>query len=213
MVRIIYVIIFQNFKSSSNDYCLLKIHFYYSAFSGVTSAATTAPTTTPAANTGEGAMRVEDPVSEEPGSPKSPEPTPRQEEEEEQEPGRKNQKGKGNGKGKRKADGAPKQAWSLPDQVEQDLVEWLQGNSYLWLRSTKDYHRKKSAWEMKAQEIGVPYKHLQNWWKNVKDWYVKLSKKTSGQAKKQLTDRDKWVLKNIAFYKSKYMSLHLFEKF
>ena len=100
-----------------------------------------------------------------------------------------------------------------PDQVEQDLVEWLQDNSYLWLRSTKDYHRKKSAWEMKAQEIGVPHKHLQNWWKNVKDWYVKLSKKASGQAKKQLTDRDKWVLKNIAFYKSKFMSLHLFEKF
>ena len=163
-------------------------------------------------------MRVEeeDPVSEEPGSPKSPEPTPRQEEEEEkeeeeQEPGRKKQKGKG--KGKRKADGAPKQAWSLPDEVQQDLVEWLQGNSYLWLRSTKDYHKKKSAWEMKAQEIGVTFKHLQNWWKNVKDWYVKLSKKTSGQATKLLTDRDKWVLKNIAFYKSKYMSLHLFEKF
>ena len=125
----------------------------------------------------------------------------------------KSQKGKGNGKGKRKADGAPKQAWSLPDQVEQDLVEWLQGNSYLWLRSPKDYLRKKSAWEMKAQEIGVTFKHLQNWWKNVKDWYVKLSKKTSGQATKLLTDRDKWVLKNIAFYKSKYTSLHLFEKF
>ena len=199
----------------------IKKYFYYSAFSGVTSAATTAPTTTaptttPAANTGEGAMRVEeDPVSEEPGSPKSPEPTPRQEEEEEeeQEPDSKKQKGKGNGKGKRKADGAPKQAWSLPDQVEQDLVEWLQGNSYHWLRSTKDYHRKMSAWEMKAQEIGVTFKHLQNWWKNVKDWYVKLSKKTSGQATKLLTDRDKWVLKNIAFYKSKYTSLHLFEKF
>ncbi|KAM4570219.1 uncharacterized protein PAE49_009429 [Odontesthes bonariensis] len=172
-----------------------------------TTAATTTPVTTPAANTGEGAMRVEeeDPVSEEPGSPKSPEPTPRQEEEEEeeeQEPGRKKQKGKGKGKGKRKADGAPKQAWSLPDEVQQDMVEWLQGNSYLWLRSSKDYHKKKSAWEMKAQEIGVTFKHLQNWWKNVKDWYVKLSKKTSGQATKLLTDRDKWVLKNIAFYKS-----------
>ena len=59
---------------------------------------------------------------------------------------------------------------------------------------------------MKAQEIGVTFKHLQNWWKNVKDWYLKLSKKTSGQATKLLTDRDKWVLKNIAFYKSKYMS-------
>ena len=65
---------------------------------------------------------------------------------------------------------------------------------------------------MKAKELGVTLKHLQNWWKNVKDWYVKLSKKTSGQASKVLTERDKWVLKNIAFYKSKYMSLYVFEK-
>ncbi|KAG0716772.1 hypothetical protein GWK47_008907 [Chionoecetes opilio] len=54
---------------------------------------------------------------------------------------------------------------------------------------------------MKAKELGISLKHLQNWWKNVKDWYVKLSKRTSGQATKMLTERDKWVLKNIAFYK------------
>ena len=94
--------------------------------------------------------------------------------------------------------------------MEQNLVEWLQGHTYLWLRSTRDYHKKKSAWEVKAKEIGVTYQHLTHWWKNIKDWYVKLCKKTSGQARKQLTDRDKWVLKNLAFYKSKYMSLPLF---
>ncbi|KAG0699576.1 hypothetical protein GWK47_025779 [Chionoecetes opilio] len=55
---------------------------------------------------------------------------------------------------------------------------------------------------MKAKELGIILKHLQNWWKNVKDGYVKLSKRTSGQATKMLTERDKWVLKNIAFYKS-----------
>ena len=97
--------------------------------------------------------------------------------------------------------------WSIPDQQEQELVEWLQSNTYLWLRSTKDYHRKKSAWEQKAQELNISLKHLQNWWKNVKDWFVKLSKKTSGQATRVLTDRDQWILKNIAFYKSKYISL------
>ncbi|KAG0718565.1 hypothetical protein GWK47_052213 [Chionoecetes opilio] len=91
-----------------------------------------------------------------------------------------------------------------PTQRSQDLVEWLQSNTYLWLRSTKDYHRKKASWEMKAKELGISLKHLQNWWKNVKDWYVKLSKRTSGQATKMLTERDKWVLKNIAFYKSKF---------
>ena len=165
-----------------NKYC------FYSAFS-VTSAATTTPD-----------------VDEVPDSGSSRSPEPIQLEEEGQEP----EQGAKKGKGKRKADGAPKQAWSLPEETEMNLVEWLQGHSYLWLRSTRDYHKKKAAWELKAQEIGVSYKHLQNWWKNIKDWYVKLSKKTSGQATKLLTDRDKWVLKNIAFYKSKYMSLHLF---
>ena len=97
--------------------------------------------------------------------------------------------------------------WSLPDEQEQELVEWLQANTYLWLRSTKDYHRKKAAWEQKAQELNISLKHLQNWWKNVKDWFVKLSKKTSGQATRVLTDRDQWIPKNIAFYKSKYISL------
>ena len=115
---------------------------------------------------------------------------------------------------KRKAQGAAEpgkrkrySCWSFTDEQEQELVEWLQANTFLWLRSTKDYHRKKAAWEAKARDLGVSLKHLQNWWKNVKDWYVKLQKKTSGQATRVLTDRDKWILKNVAFYKSKYMSI------
>lgn len=103
----------------------------------------------------------------------------------------------------RKAPAKKKAAWSLSDQTEEDLVEWLKGNEFLWLRSTKDYYRKKTAWEDKAKELGVSLTHLQNWWKNIKDWYVKLLKKTSGQATKTMTPRDKWILTNISFYKSK----------
>ena len=117
-------------------------------------------------------------------------------------------------KGKRKAEGAAEagqrkrySCWSFSDEQEQELVEWLQAHTFLWLRSTKDYHRKKAAWEQKASDLGVTLKHLQNWWKNVKDWYVKLQKKTSGQATRVLTERDQWILKNVAFYKSKYMSI------
>ena len=53
--------------------------------------------------------------------------------------------------------------WNLPDDQEQELVEWLQANTYLWLRNTKDYHRKKLAWEQKAQELNISLKYLQNW--------------------------------------------------
>ena len=84
--------------------------------------------------------------------------------------------------------------------VEQDLVEWLRANQYLWLRSTKEYKKKKDAWQMKAEELDIKLVHLEKWWKNLKDWYVKLKKKKSGQSTKPLTGREKWVLKNLSFY-------------
>ncbi|KAG0724485.1 hypothetical protein GWK47_040504 [Chionoecetes opilio] len=167
------------------------------SFEGDATAATAATAATPADEEEE---EEEEPLVMPEDASHSP---PHEEEEEEEEEEQQQQPApKTKGKGKKKADAAPKQGWSLPDTTEQDLVEWLQSNTYLWLRSTKDYHRKKASWEMKAKELGISLKHLQNWWKNVKDWYVKLSKRTSGQATKMLTERDKWVLKNIAFYKS-----------
>ena len=105
--------------------------------------------------------------------------------------------------------GGNKAGWSLPDVIEEDLVEWLRSNSYLWLRSTKDYKRKKEAWQIKAEELKISVEHLQKWWKNLKDWYVKLLKKTSGQARKPLTGRDKWVLNSLSFYHSKYISCYV----
>ena len=103
---------------------------------------------------------------------------------------------------KKKKGGGNKAGWSLPDCVEQDLVEWLRANSYLWLRSTKDYKRKKEAWQHKVDELNIQLIHLEKWWKNLKDWYVKLKKKTSGQACKPLTGRDKWVQSSLSFYQS-----------
>ncbi|KAG0721674.1 hypothetical protein GWK47_045997 [Chionoecetes opilio] len=167
------------------------------SFEGDATAATAATAATPADEEEE-----EEPLVMPDASHSPPHEEEEEEEEEEQQQQQQQPAPKTKGKGKKKADAAPKQGWSLPDTTEQDLVEWLQSNTYLWLRSTKDYHRKKASWEMKAKELGISLKHLQNWWKNVKDWYVKLSKRTSGQATKMLTERDKWVLKNIAFYKS-----------
>ena len=92
--------------------------------------------------------------------------------------------------------------WSIPDTTEHELVEWLRSNSYLWLRSTKDYKRKKEAWQQKADELKISIVHLEKWWKNLKDWYVKLRKKASGQASKTLTGRDRWVLSSLSFYQS-----------
>ncbi|XP_050410985.1 uncharacterized protein LOC126825391 isoform X1 [Patella vulgata] len=144
---------------------------------------------------------LENPAS--PSSPASHDPTPevlvREEPVEEQKEADGHAKGKG--KKPRKPRG-PKKEWKLPPDTEQDLVEWMRDRSYLWMRSQRDYKKKTEAWEAKAKEIGISTDYLGHWWKNLKDWYVRLIKVASGQERKLLTDRDKWVLNNISFYKA-----------
>ncbi|KAF6721619.1 hypothetical protein FQA47_024758, partial [Oryzias melastigma] len=114
-----------------------------------------------------------------------------------------NAKGRGRkGKEKGAAAAKPKKDWSIEEKVEEEILKWLQANPYLWMRSKKGYKRKKAAWEMKAAELGISEGHLECWWKGVKDWHVKLIKKRSDQATKIHTERENWVLKNVAFYKS-----------
>ena len=103
-----------------------------------------------------------------------------------------------------KGTAAKKGTYSLSLEQEEIVVEWLQGNDFLWLRSSRDYAKKKAAWENKAQELGISLQHLEKWWKNTKDWYVKVKKGKSGQGAKRLTERDKWLLTNLKFYSSKY---------
>ncbi|KAH3697788.1 hypothetical protein DPMN_085298 [Dreissena polymorpha] len=49
---------------------------------------------------------------------------------------------------------------------------------------------------MKDREVGIHVEHLEQWWKGLNDWYVRLSKKTIGQATKMLTKRLTWVLQH-----------------
>ncbi|RVE75389.1 hypothetical protein OJAV_G00016210 [Oryzias javanicus] len=110
--------------------------------------------------------------------------------------------GKGRGrKGKAAAAAKPKKSWSIEEKVEEEILKWLRANPYLWMRSKKGYKKKKAAWERKAAELGISEGHLECWWKGVKDWHVKLTKKARGQATKIYTERENWVLKNVAFYK------------
>jgi len=113
-------------------------------------------------------------------------------------------------KGKVKKRRGPKKQWTLPAATETDLIEWLRSNTYLWMRSSHDFKRKKEAWEMKASDLKITYTHLTKWWKNLKDWYVRLIKVASGQARKLQTERDKWVLTSLSFYKGQYRLHNLF---
>jgi hypothetical protein len=180
----------------------IKKKICYSALSAATTTAATTAATTTAATTGEAAREVEE-VS----SPKSPNPPLEgsQDEEEEEPVAKSKSKGKAKGKGKDTGKAGTKKDWSLEAAVEEEVIEWLKGNPYLWMRSKKGYKQKRAAWDMKAQELNISFEHLEQWWKNIKDWYIKLSKKTSGQAIKMLTERENWVLKHCGFYKGQYM--------
>ena len=53
-------------------------------------------------------------------------------------------RGRGHGKGKEKAAcKAPENDWSLDAATEEDVLEWLKGNSYLWMCSKKGYKKKR----------------------------------------------------------------------
>ena len=98
-----------------------------------------------------------------------------------------------------------KGTWTLSNEQEEEVVDWLRSNDFLWLRCSRDYHRKKAAWESKAMAMGITLEHLEKWWKNTKDWYIKIRKVKSGQGMKLYTERDRWLLTNLSFYKSKYL--------
>ena len=104
---------------------------------------------------------------------------------------------------------AKKGTYTLPQAQEELLIEWLKSNDFLWLRTSRDYSRKKAAWECKAKELDISLQHLEKWWKNTKDWYVKVKKGKSGQGAKRLTERDRWLMTHLAFYNSEYLSLSL----
>ncbi|KAG0715307.1 hypothetical protein GWK47_012242 [Chionoecetes opilio] len=68
--------------------------------------------------------------------------------------------------------------------------------------STKDYHRKKASWEIKGpKERGISLNTSRTGGKTSRTGMFSFQR-TSGQETKMLTERDKGVLKNIAFYKS-----------
>ena len=119
--------------------------------------------------------------------------------------------GKGKGRGKKSKEKAadqqlerkPRKNFTLPQEQEDAVFEWLEENELLWRRGHmlfKDTNRKKALWEEKGRELDLSSEHLQGWWRGMHTWYVKLHKFKSGQAAKKLTDREKYVLQKCSFY-------------
>ena len=80
------------------------------------------------------------------------------------------------------------------------LCEWLVENPGVWLRGHKLYKFKRQAWAKKGDEMGVPGTKLEGWFKTMRDVFVKLNKKKSGQCRKVLTHREQWIMGHFSFY-------------
>ena len=113
--------------------------------------------------------------------------------------GKSKAKGKGKGQGEKKDRGN----YSLPAAQEQEVLEWMaEEGEAVWRRGHKDYKRRMEIWAAKAAEIGTTGENLELWWKSIRDWYVKLSKKppSGSEQPKPPTDREEYILKNCKFY-------------
>ena len=94
--------------------------------------------------------------------------------------------------------------YSLRKRQEEELLNWIKDNEFVYRRDAARYKEKHAAWQKKAEQMGLPVEHLNKWFKNNRDQFRKLTKTQSGQAKKRLTERERWVVTNFEFLSCKY---------
>jgi hypothetical protein len=95
---------------------------------------------------------------------------------------------------------ADRRSHALTPEQEQIMVEWMAENEGVWRRGHRLYKQRKLLLATMAEKFDTTIEHLEGWWKSVKDWYVRLHHKKSGQPAKRHTDREKWILDSLSFY-------------
>ena len=108
-------------------------------------------------------------------------------------------KGKGKSKGKQRM---PKKNFTLSEEHEKRMVEWLQENDFVWdLKQTKYRNKdlKESRWKDLADELGHTVEHLKGWWAAIRDQWTRFHHPKSGQAATSYTERQKWILESLQF--------------
>lgn len=102
------------------------------------------------------------------------------------------------GKGSR----APRQDYSLPRDVEEQLYDWLANHEEVWRPGHRDYYSKRrDVIQAKATELGITSNKLYGWYKTKKDWYVRITAPLKpGEFRRPLTDREKDLIDRFAFY-------------
>jgi hypothetical protein len=98
------------------------------------------------------------------------------------------------GKGRKAGDCSK---YPLTAEQEQRVVDWLRESVAVWRRGHPDYKFRKLLFSEKAEELCLSTEHLMGWWKSAKDQYVKFK---NSKDKKYISDRQRWLDKNLAFY-------------
>ena len=85
------------------------------------------------------------------------------------------------------------------------LGEWVQENPFLYDRGHEDYkdmQRKMRLYEEKGRSLEPPLtgKQLSTWLRSIRTRYGRLTKTKSGQAARDLTAREKWILNVFSFF-------------
>ena len=93
----------------------------------------------------------------------------------------------------------------LTDEQERMLGEWVQEHPLLFDRGCvdfKDAAKKNKLFEEKARTLEPPLtgKQLATWLRSIRTRYGRLTKFKSGQAARDLTAREKWILSVFSFF-------------
>ena len=93
----------------------------------------------------------------------------------------------------------------ISDEQEQMLGEWVQEHPFLYDRGHQDFkdvHKKSKLFEEKGRTLEPPLtgKQLSTWLRSIRTRYGRLTKDKSGQARRDLTAREKWILQVFHFF-------------
>ena len=93
----------------------------------------------------------------------------------------------------------------LCDEQKRRLGKWVQEHPFLYYKGLlefKDVRKKSSLFEAKARSLDPPLTgtQLSTWLRSIRTRYGRLMKVKSGQAVRDLTAREKWILSEFSFF-------------
>ena len=96
-----------------------------------------------------------------------------------------------------------KQCFKIPDEEEDQVIEWVREHQCLWNRKRSDYRntvKKEALWAEKGAELGLTKEHIMGWYKGLRDSHTRLLKRQkSGAGALHLTDREEWIRQKFMF--------------